>query len=375
MKITDTFDSGSIKVINATDIKNITLALKTDNNHSTKQWFYFRCETKAGLSHKIRIVNAGDSSFANAWTHYQALASYNNVDWFRVPTKFTNNELVIEYTPTKTAISYAYFTPYQFERQKEFITQANKFSLCQHTQLGVTDNQNPIDLLTIGLPGNGKKSVWIIARQHPGETMAQWFTEGVVTKLLSSNSIAKELLQKAVFYIVPNMNPDGSIIGNHRTNQQGFNLNRHWHDASKELCPEVYYVQKKMGQTGVDLFLDIHGDEEIPYSFIMSPQNLLDEADQVERFKLSFMAETDDFQVKYDYNTYCSESKGCCGSGCGSQQSKATEYVYKTFNCLAMVLEMPFSDHYNQINNQTGWSARRSSQLGESILKPIFQIL
>ena len=29
-----------------------------------------------------------------------------------------------------------------------------------------------------GEPGKGKKRVWMIARQHPGESMAEWFVEG-----------------------------------------------------------------------------------------------------------------------------------------------------------------------------------------------------
>lgn len=32
--------------------------------------------------------------------------------------------------------------------------------------------------LSSGEPGKGKKRVWMIARQHPGESMAEWFVEG-----------------------------------------------------------------------------------------------------------------------------------------------------------------------------------------------------
>ena len=28
-----------------------------------------------------------------------------------------------------------------------------------------------------------KKKVWLIARQHPGETMAEWFVEGLLQRL------------------------------------------------------------------------------------------------------------------------------------------------------------------------------------------------
>jgi len=269
MKISHNFDSGSIAVIDSNDINNIQLELTTDNNDNTMQWFHFRCHTNAGLSHTIRILNAGESSFSRAWGNYQAMASYDKVNWFRVPTQFINSQLVINYTPTRDEISYAYFTPYDYERQRSFIKQAQQHEQCQHTVLAKTVDNNAIDLLTIGEPDKNKKSIWIIARQHPGETMAQWFTEGLVNHLLSQDICLQKLLAKSVFYIVPNMNPDGSIKGNHRTNSHGLNLNRQWKNPSKTLCPEVYYVQEKMADTGVDLLLDIHGDEEIPYNFIM----------------------------------------------------------------------------------------------------------
>ena len=38
----------------------------------------------------------------------------------------------------------------------------------------------------------------------------------------------QELLAKATFHVVPNMNPDGSVRGYLRTNSSGANLNREW---------------------------------------------------------------------------------------------------------------------------------------------------
>lgn len=28
-----------------------------------------------------------------------------------------------------------------------------------------------------GTPGEGKRKIWVIARQHPGESMAEWFMQ------------------------------------------------------------------------------------------------------------------------------------------------------------------------------------------------------
>ncbi len=64
--------------------------------------------------------------------------------------------------------------------------------------------------------------------------------EGFLERLLDSHSaLARHALQKAVFYVVPNMNPDGSWRGHLRTNAAGANLNREWAKPSLETSPEV----------------------------------------------------------------------------------------------------------------------------------------
>jgi murein tripeptide amidase MpaA len=38
-----------------------------------------------------------------------------------------------------------------------------------------------MNLITIGTPGANKRALWVIARQHPGETMAEWFVDGMLS--------------------------------------------------------------------------------------------------------------------------------------------------------------------------------------------------
>ena len=401
MKILTEFDSGSVDVIDTSDIDNVQLAITADNKHSTTQWFHFRCITEAGRRHTIRLANAGQSTFSRAWKGYRVMASYDQQHWFRVETEFESGQLVITHTPEQSAVSYAYFTPYCMERQKKLNSLVSAHKLSSHKVLTHTPRGNPLDLLVIGQPGEGKKAIWLIARQHPGETMAQWFAEGMVKTLLGPSIEAEKLLEQAVFYLVPNMNPDGSLLGNHRTNAHGFNLNREWGSPSKVYCPEVFFVQEEMAKTGVDLLLDIHGEEEIPYTFLMPAKGACGVALDAKRFKEEFERITVDFQTKFDYNTYRTDSR-CCQSGCGGEkQTKATDkrnvsatpnpycgsrnanlrnlmatqYATQVYGCLAMVLEMPFIDHLTNPDENNGWSAIRSQQLGKNILTPILSHL
>src|SRR5262245_63057850 len=105
--------------------------------------------------------------------------------------------------------------------------------------------------------------------------MAEWFVEGMIERLTDqAEPVSRRLLERAVFHVVPNMNPDGSVLGNLRANAAGANLNREWMAPSMETSPEVFLVRERMRETGVDAFIDVHGDEGLPYVFIAGGEML-----------------------------------------------------------------------------------------------------
>ncbi|MFT5691090.1 MAG: hypothetical protein ACI92E_000415 [Oceanicoccus sp.] len=233
-------------------------------------------------------------------------------------------------------------------------------------------------MLTIGSDEPDKKKIWVIARQHPGETMAQWFIEGLLRQLLSSNESSRALLSSAVFYIVPNMNPDGSVRGNHRTNAAGSNLSRQWHETSKLMCPEVYFVRNALHDKGVDIFSDIHGDEEIPYSFIMSGNSSKALKKQADRFKSTYMEANNNFQIALDYDSRKAAGvTACCGSNCGDKRnmSTATDYVAYHFNYLSLLLEIPYKSVATGTDSQLSKPQNSNIELGAPITKPLADII
>ena len=109
--------------------------------------------------------------------------------------------------------------------------------------VGKTFEGRDIEMLRVGKPGKNKKIIWVIARQHPGESMAEWFIEGMLSRLLDEDDpVSRTLLKEAVFYVVPNMNIDGSIAGNLRSSASGANLNREWQRPTRKYSPEVFYL-------------------------------------------------------------------------------------------------------------------------------------
>ncbi|XXQ69302.1 M14 family metallopeptidase [Neisseriaceae bacterium B1] len=370
MKISTQFDGGAVIVKDLSNPEHVRLNLRPDNASEFKQWFYFRVQGAAYTPCAFHFEDASQSAYPDGWESYQACASYDRQNWFRVPTSYENGELIITHTPLANSIYYAYFEPYSHEQHLNLLGEAQGSGLCQIDDLGSTVQGRDINLLTIGHQVESDLKVWIIARQHPGETMAEWFMEGLLSRLLDhQDPTARALLDKATFYIVPNMNPDGAFLGNLRTNAAGKNLNREWQNPSEQDSPEVYFVREKMHETGVDLFLDIHGDEAIPYVFVAGTEgtpNYNPRIAELENlFKTAFAAASPDFQDVHGYE------KDAAGQ---ANLSLATNYVGNTFGCLAYTLEMPFKDNDNLPDDDFGWNGQRSLRLGESMLSPILAV-
>ena len=369
-KISSNFDAGAISIIDSTDSQNIRLALRGDNAASFSQWFYFRLQGAAYQPCRIRIENAGQSSYPEGWEDYQATASYDRSNWFRVPTRYEDGVLTIEHTPLAGSVYYAYFEPYSHEQHLNLLGDAQGSGLCQIDDLGSTAQGRDINLLTIGHQAASDLKIWIIARQHPGESMAEWFAEGLLSRLLDhQDPTARALLDCATFYIVPNMNPDGAALGNQRTNAAGADLNREWQNPSPERSPEVYAVRQKMHETGVDLFLDIHGEEALPYVFAAgcegNPSYDARLAVLEAAFKTALRQASPDFQDEHGY------PKTAPGQ---ANLAIAKSYVGETFGCLSYTLEMPFKDNINLPDDDFGWNGQRSLRLGEAILSAILAV-
>ena len=304
------------------------------------------------------------------WEDYNACASYDGEEWFRVPTEYKNGTLVIQHTPKQDQIFYAYFAPYTMKRHAELIAKSNRNADVTHSVLGKTLDGQDLDMLTIGKPDVGKKPIWVIARQHPGESMAEWWMEGFLEALLDDNNeIAQELREKCVFYVVPNMNPDGSKRGHLRTNACGANLNREWTVATMERSPEVYVVIAEMQKTGVDFCLDVHGDENLPYNFIAAAEGVpkFDEkhAKCLKGFLDAYKKSTPEFQTKIGYSI---DAPGT------ANLTMCTNYVAQAHDCLSMTLEMPFKDNADMPDEKHGWSPKRAGKLGADVLPAILDV-
>ena len=371
IQIDAAFDSGNIEVLS---IEGTTARLKIrkDRESDFFQWFHFRVSGCAGRALTLKITGLNASAYPGGWPHYNAAVSEDRDFWGRAPSSFDkgadDGTLTISYTPVSNIAWFAYFAPYSMERHHDLVSGAALAPGVTHRVLGRSIEGQPIDCLELG---DGPTRVWLYARQHPGESMAEWWMEGALDCLTDpADPVARKLRGLCRFHIVPNANPDGSCRGHLRTNAAGINLNREWASPSADKSPEVLCIRAAMDETGVDFAIDVHGDEAIPAVFLAGFQGIPSWTEQqqagYDRFAAILERRTPDFQTKIGYPV--------AGKG-KANLTMSTNQLAERFGAVAMTLEMPFKDNNDLPCAAQGWSPERSAMLGRDCLGALLEWL
>ena len=371
VSINAAFDSGNIIVV-AIEGDRIDLKIRQDTLSDFYQWFHFRVAGAAGRTLTFRIVNAGGSAYPFGWPGYKVRASNDRIAWPMIPTRYDGGVLEFEWTGADTEGGdlawFAYFEPYTMDRHDALVARIALSPGVTHRELGQSLDGRAIDCLTLG---TGPKQVWLYARQHPGESMAEWWMEGALERLVeAADAVTRKLLAEATFHCVPNMNPDGSFRGHLRTNAAGINLNREWHTPSREKSPEVLCVRNAMDETGVAFAMDVHGDEAIPANFLAGFEGIPSWSDALGEkfyeFGRRLAAHSPDFQTERGYD------KSAPGK---ANLSMSTNQLAERFGAVSMTLEMPFKDHDPNPDAAFGWSGARCKVLAHACLEVLAEMI
>jgi len=368
LSVSSAFDGGNIRLVSI-EGDRVDLEIVKDRQSDFYQWFYFRLTGAAGRPVELRIVNCAGSAYPFGWPGYRACISEDRTNWTRVAdTNYAGGILTIPVTPDANSVWFAYFAPYTMERHHDLIAEAAQDPDVTHRSLGQTLDGHEIDYLRIG---EGPLQAWLYARQHPGESMAEWWMEGALEKLLDrADPVARRLRQRATFHIVPNMNPDGTLRGHLRTNSAGVNLNREWHAPSLERSPEVFHVLREMDSTGVHFAMDVHGDEAIPANFLAGFEGIpgwrKEQQALYERFGDELVRLSPDFQQKQGYEIAAPGQ---------ANLSMSTAQLAERFGAVSMTLEMPFKDNDDLPDPIEGWSPDRSRLLAHACLDALHAII
>lgn len=378
MQIHTQFDSGNIEVVDASDPSNVQLRIRRDPPTETPdgvvqfaQWFHFRVDGVRGVPLTLHLVDAATSAYPDGWPGYRAVVSSDRSTWTRTDTRYDGTRLTITHTPTADVCWFAYFAPYDLTRVATTVAKAAAHPEVALAPLGLTLDGRSLDRLIVGDPDRDLPVLWILARQHPGESMASWWMEGFLDRLLDDGDrLAVALRQQATLHVVPHMNPDGSFRGHLRTNAAGANLNREWATPTLLRSPEVLRTRDAMDGTGVDLCLDVHGDEALPYTFVSGADGIPGWNPRLAGLQQAFLDAYERANPAFQQvHGYPVDKPGT------ANLTMCTNGVAQRYNALAMTLEMPFKDDANAPDLHAGWSPHKCQLMGRSAIDALVAVV
>lgn len=362
----------------------------------------FRGRTR--IRARYALENAGAASYADAFAGYAAFATtgrtpFDPAAWGRKgDTAYDGKRLTWthDHEVGEPSAYFAYFPPYSQERHLALVEKCAAAEGVTVASLGQTLDGRELDVVTVG---TGSRTCWVIHRQHPGESMAEFYAEGLLTRLLGLDDKWDKVAEKArelyTFHIVSNINPDGSCRGYLRTNAAGQNLNREWcpspapaaDDGAEGAAadpyaaptlarsPEVHHLLQRMDATGCDAFLDVHGDEELPFNFLAGSEGTSVWSPRLEGLHGAFLAAY--ARANGDMQAAVSYEPDAPGAG---MSHVCSNQIAERFDCFAATLEMPFKELWGDATTagegvpQTGWGPARATQLGASVLDALCYI-
>ena len=305
------FESGNLQLAyftqkmndedNIDKIDKYQLFLHNDTNtNGYTQWFFFRVKNmKKDKRVNFNIMNMlrktskycygikiwvfskkGNLIEKKTWHHTIENVKYYKNNLYRIykggrqyyyslsfdyTSKYDNDEIYfancIPFTYTDLMKDLNYYTKYENNKYPFF----HRKTLCQ------TIGGNDIDYITINNSyinnafnnDKNRKVIFLIARQHPSETVGSWKIKGAIKFLLGNSDEAKYLRDNFIFKIIPMINVDGVISGNTRTSFSGCDLNRRWINPNEFLHPEIFYTKNLIHnfslKYSIECIIDFHG--------------------------------------------------------------------------------------------------------------------
>ncbi|XP_043102560.1 cytosolic carboxypeptidase 1 isoform X2 [Puntigrus tetrazona] len=308
LKFNSKFESGNLRKAIQVRKFEYDLILNSDiNSNHYHQWFYFEVgNMRPGVRYRFNIINCEKSN--SQFNYGMQVLMYSVQDaingrphWVRTGSDicyyknhFSRSSIAaggqkgksyftLTFTVTfqhKDDVCYfAYHYPYTYSMLKMHLQKLSALRTAQiyyrQDDLCETLGGNSCPLLTItAMPGSSSNDhigqfrsrpvVFLSARVHPGETNSSWVMKGTLEYLMSCSPQAQSLRESYIFKIIPMLNPDGVINGNHRCSLSGEDLNRQWQNPNAELHPTIYHSKSLLqylratGRTPL-VFCDYHG--------------------------------------------------------------------------------------------------------------------
>ncbi len=258
------FPGGNVKVVkNEGSVIEIAPDLR-----GGPAWFYWYFEAEASQAGKVEFAFAnppmigvrGPAVSHDGGKSWKWLGA-EHVTYAPPPgkdkTTLRQDRFTFTFTEAKQKVRFAVAIPYLQRDLDVFLAKhaANphlKRSVLAETRFG----RREVDLIQIGKPGKGVRTVLLTARHHACETMASYVLEGILQEAMSKSLAGVAFRQKYVIYAVPLVDADGVHAGDQGKNRLPRDYNRDY--GNDAIYPEIKAIQELAELRKVQFALDLH---------------------------------------------------------------------------------------------------------------------
>ncbi len=161
-------------------------------------------------------------------------------------------------------------------------TLADAASPWERCSIGVTHEGRPVTRLRLaGERGGERPGLYLMARQHSGETPGSWGLDGILRHLASDADEARELREALDVWVCPFVDLDGVVNGDYGKDALPWDYNRAWERLP--MRASVHAIQRDLMRfrkhTQPRLVIDLHGPgHSTPGVYVQLPRSERPEA-------------------------------------------------------------------------------------------------
>ena len=300
-------------------------------------WFYFRVDGARGPRLLCELMNAAVCLGPPlGWRKARPVYSPDGVNWRRVEAGAYDEHRgrFRFHVPVEgRSVWIAYCYPYTTADLDRFIARLPDPKAV--SELCRSEGGRPVPYVQLGKTDAPRSIVWLLARQHAGETPASYAVEGLLEGLAGAGAPS---LRDVLFHVVPMVDVDGVEEGRFGKDQAPIDFNRDWCETpSRETVRAlVERIWTSRYQAPTRLVLDLHaphhGDPAC-YFFGSPADSIGQENARTQRRILELLGEESPSEVGF-YPTDFRENAPPLGS--------ARHFLAEALQAPVMTLEMSY---------------------------------
>lgn len=272
------FPSGAAENVYLKSDGAIAFSIPEEPGGGEYLWFYFEVSGMTSPDAEFVLENAaGAHQTGGRWQITRPVFSVDGRNWIRaVETRYSRESGITQIfgspvfrfrSPVSAeTLRVAYCYPYTSEDLGDLLDHLKMESGIILSSLGESEEGRSIirvDLESrLNAPDGGVPQIWVICREHPGETPASFVCEGMMEALL--NHPAGQRLRDAFgFTFVPILNIDGVRHGYYYHNAKGVNLARDWENlSSAEVRALKAALETAVASKNLRLVINLHASND-----------------------------------------------------------------------------------------------------------------